>query len=50
MYFLSYDSFNMAKKRKKRVNRGRSGLIISWTKSHLDMQFSQGVQKKTQLS
>ena len=49
-YFLSYGSFNMAKKRKNRVNRGRSGLIISWTKTFPDMRFSQGDQKRTQLS
>ena len=50
LYFLSSGSFNMATKRKNRVNQGHSGLIISWTGFLPDMRFSQGVQKRTQLS
>ena len=50
MYFLSSGSFKMIQNHKNGVNRGRSGLIISWTKFVLDMRFSQWVQKKTQLS
>ena len=49
-YFLSYGSFNMAKKRKNRVNRGRSGLIISWTGILQDMRFSQALRGRLVLS
>ena len=50
MYFLSSGSFNMIQNRKNYVNQGRSRLIISWTKLFPDMRFSQGVQKRAQVS
>ena len=49
-YFLSGGSFNMAKNRKKRVNQLHSGSSNSRSRFFPDMRFSQGVQKRTQLS
>ena len=49
-YFSSEGSFKMLKNRKKRVNLGHSWLIIWRTGFFPDMRFSQGIQKRTQLS
>ena len=49
-YFLNSGSFNMAKNRKKRVNHLHSGSSISRSRFFPDMRFSQGFQKRTQLS
>ena len=49
-YFLSSGSFNMVKNRKKRVNQLHSQSYISRSRFFPDMRFSQGVQKRTQLS
>ena len=50
MYFLSIGSFKMVKNRKKRVNQLHSRSSISRSRFFPDMRFSQGVQKRTQLS
>lgn len=46
MYFWNTGSFNMVENHKNRVNWDNSWLIIKWTR----MRFSQGGQKRTQLS